>query len=126
MLPEASAAGPAPLIQMPPSLPLGTRFSTLVCAKLEASKAIRSEEHTSELQSRLPYTTLFRSQFHERIPKISLSWKAIGIERRIKGAIALEEIDVARGIRSWAGATHPDASFAAVRHQIQHARLCQT
>src|SRR5262249_90230 len=39
-LPAESAAGAVPAIQMPPSLPLGTRVSTLVCASVSALKAI--------------------------------------------------------------------------------------
>ena len=37
------AAGAVPAIQIPPSLPLGTKFSTPVCARVSALNAITHE-----------------------------------------------------------------------------------
>ena len=43
MFPDESAAGAEPDIQIPPSLPFGTRFKTLVWARLSALKAMTHE-----------------------------------------------------------------------------------
>src|ERR1035437_1309536 len=68
-------------------------------------------------------------QFHEAVAVIPMTWESVA-ERRIKGPIADEEIDVPRGIRGRTRTRHPDAAFlAALRRavggEVEHAFLGQ-
>src|SRR6266478_7640573 len=64
MFPDESAASPAPLIQIAPSVPFGVTFSTLDIANVDALKPMIQPLYgsMSQCEAQAVYTTPFRSR----------------------------------------------------------------
>ena len=66
-----------------------------------------------------------RRNFQEGIAEVAIGRKATAAQSGVEGAVGIQKINVGGAIGGEARASHPDGAFAAIRRDVEHARLRQ-